>query len=70
MLEEIAVSVAEQIPSLVVLGLVVAIFVRYIRSRDVEIAAISKGCHEIQARAIEALDKNSEILGRVLERLR
>jgi hypothetical protein len=70
MLETLIQQVVQQIPSLAVLVALVVMFMRYMRSRDEQMADISNRCHTVQDRSITAIDKNTEVIGACIERLR
>ncbi len=66
----------KQVPALAVLAWVVYVFLKFIRQceadRSENVKRLADDCHRIQQRAIDGLDRNTEILGAVkllLERL-
>ena len=56
---------ASQVPSLLVLVIVVVIFLKYLSKRDETLKHIGDDCHEVQRDAIKAMNKNSEVLGEI-----
>lgn len=77
MIERILTDAVGQVPGLVVLVVLVVVFMRHLKSRDLLLKDISERCHELQDRAYKliekatvVIDKNTETIGACTERLR
>ncbi len=60
------IEIAKQVPALGVLAWIVYKFLGHLHKRDSILKDISNQCHQVQGCATEAVNKNSEILGKVL----
>lgn len=68
-MEQAALELAKQIPSLVVLVWLVVHFLRAQEKRDKMIEGLAAQCHVQQAAAAAVIVKNSETLGRIESQL-
>ena len=68
-MDEALKEAARQIPSLVVLVVLVVYFLRALDKRDETIKAIAETCHTSQASATAAIKDNTRVLGMVGEAL-
>jgi hypothetical protein len=68
-MDEALKEAARQIPSLVVLVVLVVYFLRALDKRDETIRAIAETCHTSQASATAAITENTRVLGKVGEAL-
>ena len=68
-MEAMLTEAVRQVPSLVVLVLLVVQFLRALDRRDQTIRAIADSCHVTQAKATEAISENNKALGRIGEAL-
>jgi len=68
-MEQMLTEAVRQVPSLVVLVLLVVQFLRALDRRDETIRAIAKNAHASQASAIAAINENTRVLGKVGEAL-
>jgi hypothetical protein len=68
-MEEALKEAARQIPSLVVLVVLVLYFLRALDKRDDTIKAIADTCHTSQQAATAAINENTRVLGQVGEAL-
>lgn len=66
-MEQMLTEAVRQVPSLVVLVLLVVQFLRALDRRDQTIRAIADTCHAAQAQASRVIEDNSRALGRVTE---
>ncbi len=68
-MDEALKEAARQIPSLVVLVVLVVYFLRALDKRDDTIKAIAETCHTSQQATTQAINENTRVLGRVGEAL-
>lgn len=68
-MDEILTEAARQVPSLVVLVVLVIYFLRALDRRDQTIRAIADSCHASQASSVAAINENTRVLGKVGEAL-
>jgi hypothetical protein len=68
-MDEVLTEAARQVPSLVVLVVLVIYFLRALDRRDQTIRAIAETCHQSQAGATAAINENTRVLGKVGEAL-
>ncbi len=68
-MEQMLTEAVRQVPSLVVLVLLVVQFLRALDRRDQTIRAIADSCHAAQSQASHAIQENTRVLGRVGEAL-
>jgi hypothetical protein len=68
-MNEILSEAARQVPSLVVLVVLVIYFLRALDRRDSTIKAIAETCHASQRSATVAITENTRVLGKVGEAL-
>ena len=64
-MEAMLTEAVRQVPSLVVLVVLVVQFLRALDRRDQTIRAIADSCHATQAKASAAIEENSRVLGMV-----
>ena len=64
-MSDLFLRLASQVPSLVVLVIVVVIFLKYLTKRDEVLKHLGDDCHEVQRDAIKAIKQNSEVIGEI-----
>lgn len=68
-MEKILEQVAQQVPSLAVLVVLVTVFLRRMRESDETQKSIAAECHATSKETNRAMDRNTEAFGRVSEAL-
>jgi uncharacterized protein YoxC len=68
-MDEVLTEAARQVPSLVVLVVLVIYFLRALDKRDQTIRAIAETCHAAQRDGVAAITQNTRVLGMVGEAL-
>lgn len=64
--DELLKSLATQVPNLAALGVIVAFFLKHIARSDERLSGLGDACHQVQARAIDAIVENTKALTKLV----